>query len=281
MPQADPGADAVRDHYPGADERGRLDSPFGQVEFARTVELLERYLPSPPATVADIGGGPGRYSLWLAEHRYAVRHRDIVPLHVDQVRAEAAGRGLVVDAALGDARSLDLDDASADAVLLFGPLYHLPRRADRMRSLREAARVLRPGGPVLAVAISRWAPRMHGHVAERLYTDYPDIERQLETVEASGRLDPLEPGAFSGYCHRPSNLRREVREAGLEVIALESVEGIAFALPDLEARLADPRGREVVLEAASVLGSVPELLGIGPHLLVAARKPGSDPEHRS
>lgn len=69
MPQADPGADAVREHYPGADERGRLDSPFGQVEFARTVELSSGTCRRLPATVADIGGGPGRYSLRLAQRR--------------------------------------------------------------------------------------------------------------------------------------------------------------------------------------------------------------------
>ena len=100
-------------------------------------------------------------------------------------------------------------------------------------------------------------------------------------VEASGRLDPLEPGAFSGYCHRPAGLRREVREAGLSIVGMDSVEGIAFALSDLEERLANPRGREVVLEAARTLGGVPELLGIGPHLMATARRPGSDPERRA
>ena len=94
----------------------------------------------------------------------------------------------------------------------------------------------------------------------------------LEDRAGRRRLFPLEPGAFSGYCHRPAELRREVREVGLTVVEMQSVEGIAFALSDLEERLADPRGREVVLEAARVLGRVPELLGIGPHLLATARR---------
>jgi len=274
VPALGDGADAAREHYPDADERGRLDTPFGQVELARTTEILEQHLPPAPALVADVGGGPGRYALWLAERGYTVRHRDLVPAHVEQLAADVAARSLVVDSTVCDARALDLADASVDAVLLLGPLYHLTRRGDRLAALREAARVVRPGGPVFAVAISRWAPRLHGAVAEKLYLQYASIGRQVATVERSGRLDPLEPRAFSGYCHRPAQLRSELRAAGLDVVDLENVEGIAFALGDLEERLADPRGREVVLDAARALSRVPELLGLGPHMLATARRPG-------
>jgi SAM-dependent methyltransferase len=267
------GSDDVLEHYGDADERGRLDTPLGVVEFERTIGILAEHLPRPPAVVADIGGGPGRYSLWLAEHGYTVRHRDLVPKHVEQLRANAADRGLNVETAVGDARAVDLADGGADAMLLLGPLYHLPARDDRLQALREAARVVRPGGPVFAAAISRWAPRLHGELVERLDLEFPSIRDQIETVERTGRLPPLFPNSFSGYCHRPAQLRAEVRAAGLDVVDLVNVEGIAFALTDLEARLADPRGRAVVLDAARELARVPELLGIGPHLLATARRP--------
>jgi SAM-dependent methyltransferase len=267
------GSDDVLEHYGDADERGRLDTPLGVIEFERTIGILAEHLPRPPAVVADIGGGPGRYALWLAERGYTVRHRDIVPKHVEQLGADAAARGLNIETAVGDARAIDLADGGADAVLLLGPLYHLQARDDRLRALREAARVVRPGGPVFAAAISRWAPRLHGEVVERLDLAFPSIGHQVETVERSGRLRELFPRSFSGYCHRPGQLRAEVRAAGLDVLELVSVEGIAFALSDLEARLADPRGRAVVLDAARELGRIPELLGIGPHLLATARRP--------
>jgi SAM-dependent methyltransferase len=267
------GSDDVLEHYGDADERGRLDTPLGVVEFERTIGILAEHLPRPPAVVADIGGGPGRYALWLAERGYTVRHRDIVPKHVDQLGADAAACGLNIETTIGDARAIDLADGGADAVLLLGPLYHLQARNDRLRALREAARVVRPGGPVFAAAISRWAPRLHGEVVERLDLAFPSIGHQIETVERSGRLRELSPGSFSGYCHRPGQLRAEIRAAGLDVLDVVSVEGIAFALSDLEARLADPRGRAVVLDAARELGRIPELLGVGPHLLATARRP--------
>ena len=50
------------------------------------------------------------------------------------------------------------------------------------------------------------------------------------------------------------------------------VEGIAFALADLEERLADPAARAVVLDAARALERIPELLGLSPHLLATARR---------
>jgi SAM-dependent methyltransferase len=264
--------DEIHEHYARGEERDRLLTPFGQVELARTCEVVERHLPPAPAVVADVGGGPGRYSLWLAERGYTVHHRDLVDLHLEQLAADAAERGLAIDSAIADARRLDLPDASVDAVLLLGPIYHLPTRDDRVAALAEAARIVRPGGPVFVVAISRWAPRLHGEVADRLTETYPSIREAREIAETTGRLPPLFPGSFSGFCHRPDELRDEVVAAGLECVDLVGVEGIAFALADLEDRLASPDRRAVVLDAARALERVPELLGLSPHLLATARR---------
>jgi hypothetical protein len=51
---------------------------------------------------------------------------------------------------------------------------------------------------------------------------------------------------------------------------LVCVEGPAFLLDDLGPRLADPQDRRVVLATARALERVPELIGIGPHLLATA-----------
>ena len=95
--------------------------------------------PAAPAVVADIGGGPGRYALWLASLGYQVEHRDLMPLHVEQLAADTAGV-TGIHTAVGDVRDLDLPDASVDAVPLLGPLYHLLERAERVGALRECAR---------------------------------------------------------------------------------------------------------------------------------------------
>src|SRR5258707_10787327 len=270
---ADKGAmAAMREYYERGEEGDRLDSPQGQLELERTKEIVLRHLPSPPAIVADIGGEPGRYALWLAELGYQVLHRDLMPLHVEQVRREAVGHP-GIESSVADPRDLDLAGGCADAVLLLGPLYHLDLRTDRMRVLSEALRVVRPGGPVFAAAISRWAGRIDGVLRTRLYRIYPQAEPLLGLSERTGRLTPLFRGSFSGYTHRPAQLRAEVAASGLRLVDLVCVEGPAFLLDDLGERMADEQDRRVVMETARALERVPELMGVGPHLLATAERP--------
>ena len=264
--------EAMHAYYVQGREQDRLGRPDGRVEFERTCEIIRRHLPPAPAVIADVGGGPGRYALWLAGLGYQVHLRDVVPLHVEQARESAAAAGLDIEARVGDARRLDLPDASADALLLLGPLYHLTERDDRIASLREARRVLRPGGVAFIAGISRWGPRLGEGVVGALYRDYDTLLDALTDLEATGVMAPFFVGDFSGYCHRPDELRAEVEAAGLACIDLVSVEGIAFALPDLEARLADDMDRAALFEALRALERVPELLGLGPHLLATARR---------
>lgn len=260
---------AMGAYYERGEETGRLDGPRGQLEFERTKEIILRHLPPPPATVADIGGGPGRYALWLAGLGYEVAHRDVMPLHVEQLQREARGDSQI-ESRVADARHLDLATGSAEAVLLLGPLYHLDRRADRMQALAEASRVVRAGGPVFAAAISRWAGRIDGVLRTRMYKTFPQAEPLLTASENTGRLVPLFPGAFCGYTHRPRQFRAEVAASGLRLLDLVCVEGPAFLLDDLGERLADEEDRRVVLETARALERVPELIGLGPHLLATA-----------
>jgi SAM-dependent methyltransferase len=258
---------ALHEYYERGREADRLArTGAGRLEFERTQEIVLRNLPPPPATVADVGGGPGRYAIWLAGLGYTVVHRDIVPMHVDQVRA-AAAEGAEVETALGDARNLDLADESVHAVLLLGPLYHLPRRADRVQALREAGRIVRPGGPVFGAVISRWAARLDGMLRSRMYARYPTAEQVVDEVERSGLLAPLGPAEFCGVTHRPGQVRAEFAAAGLAIADLVCVEGAAYLLDDLDDRMDDRRDWQVVLDAARAHERVPELLGIGSHLI--------------
>jgi ubiquinone/menaquinone biosynthesis C-methylase UbiE len=256
-------------------ERDRLAEGQGALEFTRTQTLLERYLPAPPAVVADVGGGPGRYAVWLAERGYRVHLIDPVPLHVEQARAAAAARSgaALAGADVGDARALRLTDASAHAVLLLGPLYHLPERADRLQALAEARRVCRRGGVVIAAAISRFASTLDG-----LRGGY--LEDPAFAAVAAGDLrhgrhrNPTgDPAYFTtAYFHRPEDLADECAAAGLAHEATLAVEGAAWLLPDLDARLADARRRAVLLAALAALEAEPALLGVSAHLLTVARR---------
>jgi SAM-dependent methyltransferase len=85
----------------------------------------------------------------MADQGHHVTVLDVVETHVLEARASG------IDATVGDARRLEVSDGTVDAVLLLGPLYHLDD-GGWAAALREAHRVLRPGGLLAAAAISRW-----------------------------------------------------------------------------------------------------------------------------
>ena len=262
----------ILSHYGEGVEQPRLLGGTSRLEFARTQLILSRFLPRPPARILDIGGGPGAYAWWLTDQGYTVHLVDAVPLHVEQARA--AANGYTVE--LGDARRLHEPDASADAVLLLGPLYHLTERADRLRALAEAGRVLRPGGHLFVAAISRFASLLDGLWAYRL--DDPAfvqiVERDLR--EGQHRNPENRPEWFTtAYFHHPDELVREVRDAGLILTDLLAVEGPAWLLPEFDARWRDDRRRQDLLEAIARIEREPSMLGVSAHLLAVARHHGS------
>src|SRR4029453_27280 len=125
-----------------------------------------------------------------------------------------------------DARRLDQPDAGVDAVLLLGPLYHLTERADRVRALAEARRVVRPGGVGVAVAISRFASTVDGLARGRL--DEPGFAAIVHRDLSDGqhRNPTRRPEWFTtAYFHLPDELATEVADAGLRLRALLAVEG--------------------------------------------------------
>ncbi|HEX2373780.1 MAG TPA: methyltransferase domain-containing protein [Actinomycetota bacterium] len=261
----------IAGHYASVSERQRL-GPL-DLERVRTWELLGRYLPPPPAVVLDVGGAAGVYALPLAARGYEVHLVDPVASHVEQaLRASGQQPATpLAGAAVGDARQLDRPDASVDAALLLGPLYHLTGRADRVRALTEARRVLRPVGMLAAAAISRFASTCDG--LARGYLDEPGFEAIVErdVREGQHRNPSGRPEWFTtAYFHLPEELAQELTEAGLRPRAVLAVEGPAWILTDIQQRLADPTRRERVLAAIRRVETEPSLLGASAHLLAVA-----------
>jgi ubiquinone/menaquinone biosynthesis C-methylase UbiE len=265
----------IESFYGRYDEAARLTQGYFALEEARTRELLGRHLPPPPARLLDVGGGAGAYAVWLAVQGYAVHLVDPVPRHVEQARATFAAAGAArAQASLGDARALEPADGSAEAVLMLGPLYHLPEREDRLRALREAARVLVPGGVLFAAAISRFASLLDG-LRGALFDD-PLFRSIVREDLASGRhRNPGGPIEYftTAFFHRQEELEAELREAGFTDPALFAIEGPAALLGDFEQRWADTASREVLLEAVRAVEREPALLGASPHWLAVAHAP--------
>jgi len=255
-------------YYNRGKEDARLrqgGAPAGRLEYWRTQDVLRRLLPAAPARVLDVGGGSGVHAEWLVRDGYEVDLVDAVPLHV-----ELAGRLPGVKARWGDARALSEEDASYDAVLLLGPLYHLPERTDRVRALTQAHRVVRPGGPVIAATINRYAG-LHDLLREERYFD-PAQRLRTDTVSTHGRHNG-EGGLFTtAYFAQPAEVPGEFTDAGLTVEGQYGLEGLAWLMGGIEDWLDDPERREAVLAATRRTESEPTLLGASGHLLTVGRR---------
>jgi ubiquinone/menaquinone biosynthesis C-methylase UbiE len=211
--------------------------------------------------VLDIGGGTGVYARWLAGLDYQVHLIDLVPEHVTAARSQSPE----LTAAVGDARHLDDPDNSADAVLLLGPLYHLLQHHDRITALREARRVLRPGGIVAAAVISRHAALLAA--ASRGTLDSWQRDLAMATL-ASGRHDPR-LSFTAAYFHTPDEAVTECQDAGFHDVTIHAIEGPMWAALKTNT---NPSTMNDLLESALVCARAIEqdaaLLAASAHLLI-------------
>ncbi len=225
----------------------------------------------PESRIADVGGGTGRYAEWLTEQGHSVELVDPVPLHIEQATVRAAGR---FGARVADARTLPFADASFDAVLLFGPLYHLGERDDRLAALREASRVCRVGGIVAATAISRYAGLLdqlkRGRIAD------PAVFANVMAETVSGRRVPPDRrmGAFpDAYFHLPEELSGELQEAGFDPVDVYGVQGLGWLAVEFLDVWSSETGKAHVLEIAERFERDPHAQAVSPHLLAVGTRP--------
>jgi SAM-dependent methyltransferase len=260
----------IESYYERGEERERLTrNARGRLEFARTQDLLRRKLPGERLDVLDVGGATGVHAKWLAEDGHRVTLIDPVASQV-AIAGELPG----VTAVVGDARELPWDDASFDAVLLMGPLYHLTDREQRVRAVAEARRCARPGGIVAAATINRSAgwndwllSKSHGFDRGLNAEDSMRILRE-------GDLRYFEQDIFTtAYLHHPGEVASEFADAGLPGAAQYAVQGFPGYMPELEKLIDDEEARVHLMEGLRVIEAEPSLLGASNHLLTIATIP--------
>ena len=96
-----------------------------------------------PRRVLEVGGGEGE----LAERIIHELGAALVAIDQSEAMVEVQ-RSKGIDARVGDVQALHFDDGEFDVAVAAWMLYHVP---DLDRGLSELARVLRPGGTLVAV----------------------------------------------------------------------------------------------------------------------------------
>lgn len=268
-------SDKISKYYSQGGESLRLfATPDGIVERLRTQAIIRRYAPKPPAVVYDIGGGAGVYAFPLAEQGYKVHLVDLTPLHIEQAKTRMKEKGVhLEECTVGDARKVATADLCADVVLLFGPLYHLQDSNDRLKTLREAYRILKPGGLLCAAAISRFASFLYLGSNNLLHDTYigPIIEQDIKTGKHNN--PKADPRFFTiGYYHLPGDLEQEVKEGGFKNVKVMSIEGPSILFASLKETVDDKQALASLLHFLELIETDKNIMGATSHLMAVGKK---------
>ena len=263
--------DAIRDYYDArvAEEWRRLDESW--LEFSVTRHFIGQYL-RPNATVLDIGGGPGRYALDLAAAGHTVDLADLSQANIAFAQEQVQQMGVELRQALVmDARDLSMfADASYDLVLNLGPLYHLTEKEDRIQTVRESLRVLKPGGHAFFAFISRYAPAYH-HL--KTLTEGARFDFDLfNHILKSGTHTPSGDRSFftDSFFIDPSEIRAFMRACGAVERLLFGAESMMAQSENRLAGLSEVE-RQAWLNLAIELAPSPAALYGSEHIVFVGR----------
>lgn len=259
--------------YNKASEETRLDKGMGVFEFERTKTLIEKYIKTSPSTIIDVGGGTGKYAAWLAKKGHRVCLVDPVLKHIEQARNRAHQLKNKYTVCLGEARNLDFPDNSADLVILHGPLYHLQKKEDREKAIREAKRVLKRNGIVLGFSINYTASTLVGLLNGLIHkSSFFDMCKEELKTGIHNTPHDFPWLLAEAYYHRPETLKEEFVAQEFSYLNTYAIEGMAWLDKDYFSSMANKKKKETLMELIQITENDTNLLSFSPHIMIAAKK---------
>lgn len=253
--------DKIVEHYNKFNEEKRLNSRHGQVEYRVSMKYIHVYLDrlkkelGREISILDIGAGTGRYSIPLAEEGYDVTAVEYVKYNLGILKQKSDK----VKAYQGNAVKLKrFDDNTFDFTLLFGPMYHLFSREEKVQALREAKRVTKPGGYIfVAYFMNEYGVIRYGFKEKHI----------LESLEKNGLTEDFritEAGDELYSFVRVEDIKSFSEEVGLKREKLISPDGPANYIRQYLNQLSEEEFEKFV-EYQMVTCEREELLGAGAH----------------
>lgn len=270
--------DPTVSYYGKFDEWARLETDAGAVELERTLALIDISIPA-PAKILDLGGGPGRYTLAMAERGHHCQLVDISSRFVEEANARISRSPPGTEtppAIVGNATDLSaFEDASFDGILALGPFYHLTKPAERIKAANECFRVLRPGGTILAAFI----PKISGvaDLVERA-ARAPDQVNVFtySTAVSDGIYNNPSPGGFQSGCFMtPNEAGKLFCSSGFQLTRTVSIRSILYGKESAFREIArnEPALAKTIQEHADELATEESIASTCGHALVVAIRP--------
>lgn len=234
-------------------------SKAARVEFLTATSYIERYL-KPGDKILDLGAGAGEYSLYFARKGYSVSALELTDSNIQAFRKKISPGD---DIELVQGNAVDLSryaDASFDAVLVFGPLYHLHSEEDQQKCICEAKRVCKPGGKLFFAFIS------NDMVILTEFSYRPDYFLAGDYDKQSFKLEDF-PFVF----HTVGACREMLRKGGVKILHEVASDGISELLAD-KINAMDAESYAQYLRYHAYICEKPEFLGMSNHLLFVGEK---------
>ncbi len=248
-------AELVEKLYGIFDEDTRLNhSKAARVEFITSTRIIEQYI-KPGARILDVGAGAGEYSLYFARKGYDVSALELAESNIKAFRKKITTEDHI---SLSQGNALDLsryEDSSFDAVLLFGPLYHLHEWEDRKRCIAEAKRVCKPDGKLFLAFISNDAVFLTELMKRPDYFINGDYDKE------TFRLDDV-PFVF----HTLNACRELLHNSCLSILREVASDGVSELLAE-KINAMDDESYAQYLRYHEYICEKPELLGMTNHWL--------------
>jgi SAM-dependent methyltransferase len=243
--------------------------------FETSLHFLEKYLPR-QGLVLDAGGGPGRYTMELAQQGYQMVLLDMTPANLEFAKRQMRRRKLqaniqdFVEASIVDLSQFP--DESFDAVIcLGGPISHILDATQRSQAISELLRVARKGAPVFVSVIGRLS---------LLISELVNFQHEIEMPLFTQIRDSGDYEGDSGFtaCHffLPEELRAAFELPNVEILEMVGLEGIStHHSRQLNLLAKNPERWKIWLETHLQTCTHPSVVGISEHMLVVCRKHSS------
>ena len=255
----------VAAYYDRDEEENRFLPLFKQIEMINTRRLLSLFIPE-GARVLDCAAGTGIYVDCLLQKKAVLSLSDLSHKHAELLeRKYGSVANVFHDNALDLSR---YKDGSFDAVLCFGPAYHLDRE-DCEACLRECLRVLNSDGILMVAYINR-----HFIGLDLMFSEaYPTGFDEALSVMKNGYA--AEKSGFFGcaFFYSPEEIETIAANAGAAVVDHRTTDA---DIPFFFSKMRE-FSEEKIFQLADYVereGSRRTMLGCSKHNMVILKKAG-------
>jgi ubiquinone/menaquinone biosynthesis C-methylase UbiE len=245
--------------------------PYHQIEFIVTMHFLKKYLPK-NGLILDAGGGPGRYTIELAEQGYDVILMDFVPemlkiaaRKIKKARVQKRVKR-IVEGSIEDLSMFDTE--TFDAVLCLGaPLCHVLNVQKREKSTAELVRAAKKKSPIFVSVISRIG------LLKSILIRFPhELKYARYHLDTADYVPGVQGEGFTAtHWFLPEELRELLEKHGANVAEMAGLEGLSSHFEKETNRLFKDQQKwkiwmDIILKTCtypSVVGSAEHFLAVG------------------